>query len=188
MQLTPFPKAVEMKQLVYISPGRLPLKVPFGPVPPPPDWAVARALAEIAAKACKEAPVLYAQRALDTAYGYFANVAERELDTMTGKTLKRFGARVCCVKAEWRSVFLKKQEPAEKEAIANGFSWASAALRDLRVMCEQKGRSQQHRLKAVGQAGLMQTTPVVGTGLCARLDAAVKAMVTVARDLENALK
>ena len=55
-------------------------------------------------------------------------------------------------------------------------------------MFEQKGRSQQHLLKTVEQAGFIQTTPVVGAGLCARLDAAIKAATAVAHDLEMSLR
>ncbi len=128
-------------QLRQTSLKKLTLRLPepparervYGPLPPPPSWQEAKALAEDAVRKASWADRDEAQAALDNAYQTFADVAEQELSDATGKSIQWPGHRGSNPSFVWRSV-LPEHKPAEGEPTCAALGW-------LEGLCREVGRA-----------------------------------------------
>ena len=123
--------AAHIQQLVFSTPQRLPTEVPFGPLTPPQDWAVARDIAEHTARLAKTAPLGAMKPLLQKAWTYFINTMEKEIEHRTGVTLKKHGERARHIAASWRPVMRGKPSLADQAAVAAGWKWLSASLAEI---------------------------------------------------------
>ena len=89
VQLKLVDDAVNLEQLVFLSPMRLPTERPFGPRRPQKDWDSPTFVAKAALLAAKTASVTEAEAVLSLAYQKFANLAELEMAEQTDKVLAK---------------------------------------------------------------------------------------------------
>ncbi len=83
-------KATALKALHLRRPPRLATEMVYGPIPPAPDWAEAKAAAAAAMEAARGGSA-GTQALLDAAYGLWADLAEHEIADYTGELPKKFG-------------------------------------------------------------------------------------------------
>ncbi len=107
VQLRFKPRPAAPKTLHRRLPPKLEDERVYGPLPPPPTWAVPLGLAE-AALAAARAGSARVDDAMEKAYAAWANMAEEELEGITGAPVKKRGLRSARPKLVWRSVLPEK--------------------------------------------------------------------------------
>ncbi len=103
------PRLTSLRALAIRDPPKLPCGRVHGPVRPPPTWHGPRATAEEAAKAAKGRNRRKAAELLDKAYKDFCDLAEQELQEITGCRLKKVGSRGLPPKLCWRSILPERK-------------------------------------------------------------------------------
>ncbi len=104
--------------------------VVVGPRLPPPCWEEANKIIEDAVYKATWAERDEAQRALDKAYGAFADLAEEELEHATGANIEHLGNRSANPKFVWRSV-LPETKPKGGDPTAAALGWMEGVVREV---------------------------------------------------------
>ncbi len=111
------PKLAALQALHLRMPPRLGTERVYGPLPPPLDWALPRAAAELALAAARVDAADVGDR-LEKAYAMWANKAEEELEQYTGSRLAKRGERSKRPKLVWRSVMPEKRHQVSFPTLA----------------------------------------------------------------------
>ena len=177
--------AINLEQLVFVSPVRLPTERPFGPQRPQRAWSTATVLAESALRAAKVASVSEAEAVLGVAYRKFANVAELEIAEQTDTVLVKTGRRGALPVPRWVKVVQTRGKVDVVNEIAEGWAWLTSALKELaRLATGVRDEPEQVIFKE--QLESMRSGTFPGDGLCSRLDAYVKAAKAMATQCPEA--
>jgi hypothetical protein len=115
------PEATTLRALHLRKPPRLAMERVMGPLPPPPDWTVAKHAAEQALNAAR-AGRDDAQDLLDFAYRSWADLAEVELADHAGEYPKKLGERGLLPRLVWRSV-IPEAAPRAEAPVAATAAW-----------------------------------------------------------------
>ncbi len=124
------PRLAALRALHLRMPPKLCQERVVGPVPPPPDWAPQRALAE-AALAAARARRACVEDVLESAYAAWADNAELELEGVTGVPLKKRGERACRPKVVWRSVLPEKRSKGAVFSLPAAAVWLRGIVVEL---------------------------------------------------------
>ncbi len=103
VQLTFQPRLASLRALHVRQPPRLGVERVYGPLPPPPDWELPKAVATAALEAAR-ADVADFDDILEAAYAAWADMAEEEIGNNTGLHAIKTGERSRRPKLVWRSV------------------------------------------------------------------------------------
>ena len=98
------PEASKLHALMLVKPSRLPCTPPYGPRPMPGDWSHVRAATKAAFQVAHEEAaksefirglpsISRVDGAMSEAYRVFANMAEKELASITGESPAHMGRR-----------------------------------------------------------------------------------------------
>ncbi len=138
VQITFRPRATTTRALHIRRPPRLERERVYGPLPPPPAWADARAAAEEALRAARDRRPDVQQK-LDDAYRRWADRAEEELADRAGQPPKKFGERGKIPRFIWRSV-LPETAPKIARPYAAAAAWLGGILNEVkRIEAEMGG-------------------------------------------------
>ncbi len=127
------PKATSLRALHLRRPPALELSRLYGPIEAPPDWSHARAVAESALAAAKNARA-DTQEYLDEAYRVWADLAEKEVASYTGVQPKKFGERGRLPNFVWRSV-VPEATPTREAPDAAAAAWLGGMIKELARIC-----------------------------------------------------
>ncbi len=130
VQLRFRPRLTSRKKLTVRRPEPLGKGEVYGPLLPPPSWDNAIGIIEEAVRKARWATRDVAQCALDRAYEEFANLAERELEHVTGVMIERPGSRGKRPSFVWRSV-LPERKPDRGDRTAATRNWIEAVAREI---------------------------------------------------------
>ncbi len=124
------PRLTSRKKLTIRRPEALGKGSVYGPLLPPPDWEETIARIESAVHKARWAERDEAQKALDDAYEVFSNLAERELEHITGVNIERLGDRGRKPSFAWRSV-LPEKRPQGGDPTAATRGWIESVVREV---------------------------------------------------------
>ena len=99
-------RAFDLQRFTFIRAPVLPRVRPFGPAPPPRNWSLVRAKAELACEASRTQPVGQVERLISNAYAEFVNTLEAEVGDCADTPVKRGGARAGQVIGKWQKVLV----------------------------------------------------------------------------------
>jgi len=172
----------QLEQLIFAVPPKLPVVEVYGPKRQEPDWTVARALAESAATAARTDAPRAAQRYLDTAWRWFANVAEDELIEKTGADICR-GMRGRQAHPMWRKIIKVERSTTDEQQVAGGWAWLKTRLSTLRRLAGDMAGEWKPSTALNVHVDMMTTTDVEGTGLSIRLERYLAIAASLAKEV-----
>ncbi len=124
------PRLTALKALAIRAPPLIPTERVYGPIAPPPDWSVVTALCERARDSIRRATRQQAQQLVDAAYTAWAQMAELELQDVTGKWVDKPGLRGGAPALAWKSLIPEKvRRPRETKAA--GWRQADSVMREI---------------------------------------------------------
>ncbi len=148
------PRVTSLKALHLRQPPALPPERVYGPLPPPPAWAQAKAAACEALAAARNGSD-DADCLLERAYKLWADTAEDELEGCTGANLRKKGTRGLRPRVVWRSVIPERPPPSKYPRLA--------AIQFLRAIVMELQRIGTHAIVlAAGDAAENQPRATVG--------------------------
>ncbi len=124
------PRLTSRKKLTLRKPEALGKGAVYGPLMPPPEWEEVITKIEGAVHKARWAVRDEAQGALDDAYEAFSNLAEQELEHITGANIERLGDRGKKPSFAWRSV-LPEKRPDEGDPTAATRGWIESVVREV---------------------------------------------------------
>ncbi len=123
------PRVTTLRALHLRKPPDIGKERVYGPIPPPPDWSLARRRAEDALASARSGRGNL-QELLDDAYREWANLAEREIADYTGRDPKKWGERGRLPNLVWRSV-VREATPKLEHPRAAAAAWLAMTLREV---------------------------------------------------------
>ncbi len=127
------PRITSLRALAIRPPPVLPTARVFGPIPAPPDWAAVRTLCT-RARDCMGTSTdrQLAQSVVDAAYLAWAQLAEHELQDITGHVVDKPGLRGAPPKLIWQSIVPEKVDKP-RARLAESWRQADSIARELQL-------------------------------------------------------
>ncbi len=150
VRLTLHPRLTSAKALVIRKPPPLKVERVYGPTPQAPSWTTLRAWAEELAHKVRDDDYDYdrAMEEFEEMYEAWADVAEGEIEGMTGDNVLKRGLRGRRPKMVWRSVVPEKATKPEG-GTAEALRWLAMLAHELRDAGSELPRRRWHREESV---------------------------------------
>ena len=162
--------ATHVEQLVFKAPTALPRERVYGPLPEPPAYNAALAMAQRAVALAGGDNHVETQEALDTAWKMFSSAAEKEIAGATDHMHIKKGQRGGVPQTAMVEVFIKKRKLEDFAAIRDGWRWLAAATRTACRLAQPPAEATAANSLRSAHCDAILDAEYPGVGLLNRLD------------------